>query len=223
MLSLMRKNIGKLIMAMGITIAFLLASITPLHAQQAASRTSVYSADLKTVNDTLPGNKAKGRAEIRVTGDEMLITVNAEGLPPKMMIIQHLHGFKDGKKATCATMKEDANKDGIVDVKESEQVTGVELIPLNNKVEKLDMKDKSYPKSSEQGTLQYSKKVSLKKLQDALKKNNDMTNIQLENMVINLHGVAKDTKLPSTVKSVMKLPPAATVPVACGEIKKAQQ
>jgi hypothetical protein len=42
-------------------------------------------------------------------------------------------------------------------------------------------------------------------------------------MVINLHGVNKKTKLPSTVKSEMKLPAWQTIPIACGEIKKAGQ
>lgn len=223
MIPLARNNIAKLFMAMGVTIALILISTLPLHAQQATAKTSIYSADLNTVNDTLPGNKAKGRAEIRITGDEMLITVNAEGLTPDTMIIQHFHGFTDGKKAACASMKNDANKDGIVDVKEASKVTGMEIIPLNDAVEKLDMKDTSYPKSSKTGTLQYSKKVSLKKLQESLKKNNGITNIQLDNMVLNLHGIAKDAKLPPTVKSEMNLPATATVPIACGEIIKAKQ
>ena len=47
--------------------------------------------------------------------------------------------------------------------------------------------------------------------------------LNLENMALNIHGVDKKAKLPASVQSVMKLPAYQTVPVACGEIKKAQQ
>lgn len=209
-----------------IAAVILIISPTPLHAQQTAkapAAVEVYKSQINTVNQGLAGNAAKGTAEFRIAGDELLITVNAEGLTPDTMHMAHLHGFVDGKKAACASMSADSNKDGIVDVMEAMSVNGPELIPLTKDPKDLKIKSTSYPKASKQGTIQYSTKVSMKKLQQNVQKKLGIKTINLENMVVNLHGVDEKTKLPGTVKSEMKLPASMTVPVACGEIKKAQQ
>ncbi|HQG31240.1 MAG TPA: hypothetical protein PLA83_04865 [Deltaproteobacteria bacterium] len=209
-----------------IAVAMLFVSPAPLHAQAAGktpAAVQVYKSQINTVNQGLNGNAAKGTAEFRIAGDELLITVNAEGLTPDMKHLIHLHGFVDGKKAACATPSADANKDGVVDVKESVAVTGPELIPLNDDPQDLEIKAASYPKATKQGTIQYSKKVSLKKLMKNMQKKYKISTLNLENMALNIHGVDKKAKLPASVQSVMKLPAYQTVPVACGEIKKAQQ
>lgn len=206
--------------------AIMLVSSAPSFAQQtgqAPAKADVYRAQLNTVNQGLAGNAAKGTAEFRVTGNELMITVNAEGLTPNMMHVMHVHGFPDGKKAACATMSADANKDGIIDVVEAMSVNGPEVIPLNKNPEAINIKSSSYPKSTKQGTLQYTAKVPMKEFQQNAQKKLGLKTLNLENMVVNIHGVDKKTALPNTVKSELKLPAYATVPVACGEIKKAQQ
>jgi hypothetical protein len=216
-------------LAWGIPIlaAILLAAAAfPAIAQQAAQAPAAaqsYTAQLTTVNQNIPGNMAKGTAQLKMSGDELDITLTGEGLSPDMMILAHIHGKPDGTKASCATMNADTNKDGFVDVIESEAVSGPAVIPLNGDPAKLDAKSKSYPKSDKQGMLQYTKKVKVSDLMKNLKKKQKMTTLNLENMVINLHGVSKTTKLPGTVKSEMKLPAWQTIPIACGEIKKSQQ
>lgn len=198
----------------------------PLLAQQtgkAPAAAEVYKSQINTVNLGLGGNAAKGTAEFRIAGDELLITLNAEGLTPDMIHMAHLHGFVDGRKAACSKPSADKNKDGVVDVTEAASVNGPELIPLNGDPQDLDIKDKSYPKASKQGTIQYSKKVSMKELKKNLQKKYKISTLNLENMVVNLHGVDKKAKLPTSVQSEMKLPAYQTVPVACGEIKKAKQ
>ena len=219
----------RLLLIKGIMIiaaAALLVSPAPLLAQQAGkapAAVEVYKSQINMVNQGLGGNAAKGTAEFRIAGDELLITVNAEGLTPDMKHMVHLHGFVDGRKAACATPSADKNKDGVVDVMEAAAVNGPELIALNGEPQALDIKEKSYPKASKQGTIQYSKKVSMKKLMKNMQKKYKISTLNLESMVVNLHGVDKKAKLPATVQSEMKLPAYQTVPVACGEIKKAQQ
>jgi hypothetical protein len=210
--------------------AFLLSTQLPVCAQQAGKAPAAgqagvqsYTAQLTTVNGNIPGNKAKGTAQFKMAGDELEITLTGEGLSPDMKILAHVHGLPGGKKASCATQGADTNKDGYVDVMESEIVTGPPLIPLDANPAKLDAKSKSYPKSDKQGMIQYTKKVKVSELMKNMKKKFQTTTLNLENMVVNLHGVSKDVKLPGTVKSEMKLPANQTIPVACGEIKKSQQ
>jgi len=218
------KSLGRsFVLARGVPIIvaiILLVAPTPLHAQASAGQ--VYKSQINTVNRGIGGNAAKGTAEFRITGDELLITVNAEGLSPDMMHLMHVHGFADGKKAACATMRADTHKDGIVDVIEAMSVNGPEIIPLNKNPQDINIKSPTYPKSSKQGTLQYSTKIPLKGLQQNMQKKFGLAALNLENMVINIHGVDKKAKLPASVKSEMKLPAYQTVPVACGQIKRAQ-
>jgi hypothetical protein len=222
---LKRKNV----LAAGIPAAALLLLLflaLPLFAQKAApapAPAQSYSATLNPMNQNIPGNAAKGTVQIKTAGDEMDITLTGEGLTPDMMILAHIHGKPDGSKASCATQAADTNKDGFVDVIESEAVTGPPVIPLDGNPAKVDLKTKSYPKADKQGMIQYTKKVKLSELMKNLNKKEKMTTLNLENMVINLHGVSKNTKLPGTVKSEMKLPAWQTIPIACGEIKKTAQ
>jgi hypothetical protein len=210
--------------------ALLVSVALPAHAQQAGKPAAAgqagvqsYTAQLATVNTNIPGNSTKATAQFKMSGDELEITLTGQGLAPDMTILAHVHGLLDGKKAVCATAGADTNKDGYVDVLESEEVSGPPIIPLDGNPAKLDAKSRSYPKSDKQGMIQYTKKVKVSELMKNLKKKFKMTSLNLENMVVNLHGVSKSTKLPSTVKSEMKLPAYETIPVACGEIKKAQQ
>jgi hypothetical protein len=210
-----------------LAVQILLLTAIPVSAQQAGKAAPAaaksYTAQLTTVNQNIPGNTAKGTAQFKIAGDELEITLTGEGMTPDMMILAHIHGKADGSKVQCATQAADTNKDGFVDVVESEMVSGPVLIPLNGEPQDLDLKNKAYPKSDKQGMIQYTKKVKLSTLMKNLKKKDKLTTLTLENMVVNLHGVSKKATLPSTVKSEMKLPAWQTIPIACGEIKKAAQ
>ncbi len=42
-----------------------------------------------------------------------------------MMHLQHVHGFKDGSDAVCADSAQDVNNDGIVNLMETQLVSGI--------------------------------------------------------------------------------------------------
>lgn len=50
---------------------------------------------------------------------------------------QHFHGFPDGKDAHVATMDNDLNGDGFIDLPETEPVSGTTMVPFNKNPEKL--------------------------------------------------------------------------------------
>ena len=67
-----------------------------------ASRPSTV-AKLHPMNAKVTGVETTGEARFSINGDTLTITVSAEKLPPDMMHLQHFHGFKDNRDATCPT------------------------------------------------------------------------------------------------------------------------
>lgn len=56
--------------------------------------------------------------------------------PANIEYWQHFHGFPDGKDAHVATMDNDLNGDGFVDLPETELVSGTTMVPFNINVAK---------------------------------------------------------------------------------------
>ena len=67
------------------------------------SQPTVYVAKLHPVNTKVTGLETAGEARFSIDGDTLTISVSAEELPPDMMHLQHFHGFKDNRDATCPT------------------------------------------------------------------------------------------------------------------------
>ncbi|HNY65588.1 MAG TPA: hypothetical protein PKM41_09110 [Deltaproteobacteria bacterium] len=197
----------------------LLVLVMPLFARQAQGG-QVYIARLETVNGSIAGNAATGTARIRMAEGRLQITVNARGLPPDTMIISHIHGLPEGQKAHCAAASADTNRDGFIDAIEYGLVTGPALVPLNDHPAGLKLGSTRYPRSDGQGRITYRKTVRITELMKNLKEETGMTMVNLDSMVIDLHGVGMKTPLPDTVQSELDLPACQTIPVACGEIGK---
>lgn len=202
-----------------IALAAIIASIAPLRAQEEQSD-EVYVAELQAVNTTVSEMTPAGRAEFRVTGDNLTITVTEQGLAPDTMYMQHLHGFMNDEDAKCATSEEDFNKDGIVDIREAAVASGIDMIPMTDDPASLEINSKTYPKTNDQGMIQYTQTVSLPELREAVKAKYGVEELDLEDMVFMLHGIAPEKELPGTVKSEHGLPPQAVLPIACGKIVK---
>jgi hypothetical protein len=66
----------------------------------------------------------------------------------------------------------------------------------------------------------YEKTVSLKTLKAAFAAKFPGQQLDFDQRVVFLHGVPASTKLPTTVASLDDIPAQATLPIACGEIKK---
>src|SRR5699024_10044182 len=185
------------------------------------SADAAYIANIQGMNTKLTRGKVSGVASFIVSGDKLYITIVAGGLAPSMMHLQHIHGFKNsGKKSRCPGADADTNDDGVVDLIETHESSGVTLIPFNASPVDLVIKTSDYPDANENGLLTYRMTVSLSSLNAAVQDEYDIEKLDLDKRVIYIHGVPKATPLPETAESLPEVPAPVTMPIACGEIHK---
>jgi hypothetical protein len=175
------------------------------------------------MNAQVTGSQASGEARLTVAGDTLRIDIDVKGVPPDTIHWQHFHGFKDEGKAMCPTQAEDVNHDGIIDLIETEQTSGVTMVPFDADPAAMDIAHGTYPKASADGSYHYHQTVSLKALQAAFGKAFDGQKLDLGRRVIFIHGVPDDTKLPATVASLGPIPAQVTLPIACGKLVQAAE
>jgi hypothetical protein len=196
--------------------------LTVMAGQPAYAAETTYTAKLVPMNAKITGSEAGGEARFTISGDTLTITVDAHGLPPGMSHMQHLHGFIDGKNATCPGTAADVNHDGVVDLNETEAAAGTTLIPLNADPVALKLAGAGYPTASKDGTYSYRQSVSLKALDAAMAKTYKGASADLAKRVIFLHGVPEHTALPKTAASLPGVPAQMTLPIACGKLVPAK-
>ena len=185
----------------------------------AASATRHFEAELMPLNASVGGG-ARGTVKLTIEGDALTIRAKVTGLSPGMHMI-HIHGFATGDKAAaCAGAAQDQDSDGIIDLLETEPVSGTTLIPFHDQPATLKLPSDNYPKADAAGSFSYRQTVSLRKLNTALQKQFGIERLDLDKRVIYVHGVPDGTKLPATVKSLPGVPANATLPVACGVIRE---
>ncbi|WP_377509480.1 hypothetical protein [Pontibacter locisalis] len=179
----------------------------------------VYDVNLSSLNsEANDGRDVSGTARFEVRDSLLLITVNAEGLEPNTMHLQHLHSFETPADASCPPgMEADTNKDGIIDLIETRQSAGITMIPLHDNPVNMEIKTDTYPTTDNEGKLSYQKTVNLNELSSAYKEKFGM-DIDLTRHVIFIHGVGSDASLPASVQSLPDVPAHVTLPVACGAI-----
>ncbi len=181
-----------------------------------------YRAELSALNSTVTGSEASGEAVLTISGDDLSIHIAVEGVPPDMMHLQHFHGFPEpGKAAQPATMEQDANGDGIIDLIETEPVSGTTMVPFHDDPVSMEIVNDTYPKADSDGKYTYDKTVSLKELEEAFAKQFPETNgdLDLGTRVVYIHGIPETQDLPDTVASLGDIPAQVTIPIACGELK----
>ena len=203
----------------GIPAAF---AETPTAATE-SQPTATYIATLHPLNSKVTGAQSTGEAKFSIAGDSLTIAVNAEKLPPSMVHLQHFHGFKDDRDASCPTEVADANKDGIIDLIETETTSGTTMVPFHDDPVSMEIVRETYPKANAEGTFQYKKTVSIKDLEAAFAKAFGDASLDLDRRVVFVHGVPEATTLPDSVASLGTIPAQVTLPIACGEIKRVKK
>lgn len=187
------------------------AAATPSHA--------TYEAQLQPMNTGVTHTSTTGDARFVVDGDMLTINIDVHGAPPDTVHWQHFHGFKTGQAATCPSMADDANHDGIVDLIEAGKTSGTTMVPFITDPVSMDVAHGTYPKANADGTYHYQETVSLKALDAAFAKAFPGQTPDLAKRVVLIHGVPDNTKLPSSVASLGPIPAQVTVPIACGRIE----
>lgn len=90
-----------------------------------------YTAEILPLNAEKIGAAAHGTATFTIDGVQMKIHIDMFDAPANVQHWEHFHGFPDGKPAEIATVAQDANGDGFVDLPEIESVSGTTMVPFN--------------------------------------------------------------------------------------------
>jgi hypothetical protein len=124
----MRHNATK---AIGMAAALDAMAFAPILHGAGAER--VYKAVLSPLNAKLTRTQASGAATFTISSDRLTIRISATGVSPSMEHLQHLHGFVMGHRhARCPTIRDDANRDGIIDVVETETLAATTMVPFTD-------------------------------------------------------------------------------------------
>lgn len=182
-----------------------------------------YVAHLRPLNVRVTGGEAGGEARFVIKGDSLAISIDAHGLPPGMMHLQHFHGFADQRQATCPTAAADANGDGVIDLIETESMAGTTMVPFHADPVSMQIVNDTYPKASAAGSFTYRKTVPLGDLTAAFAKAFGGKSLDLDRRVVFIHGVVAGAKLPVTAASLGDIPAQVTLPIACGEIEQVKR
>lgn len=186
----------------------------------AAGSATIYVAHLTSLNAKVTGHATKGEARFTINGNKLTIDIDVAGAPPSLMHLQHFHGFKDDRQASCPTAVADKNGDGIIDLIETEPTSGTTMVPFNGDPVGMKILSDTYPKASRTGSYHYHKTVSLEALKAAFAKTFGDDKLDLDRRVVYIHSVFPTTKLPASVASLGTVPSQVTLPIACGEIRR---
>lgn len=178
-----------------------------------------YRATITSMNDTLTAGDVKGTVNISRVGDSLTFAAALSGLVPGKMYLMHLHGSSDSAfDAQCASMEQDTNGDGFVDLIETHVVSGITMIPFHQDPVSLSIQDTTYPRASENGTITYANTVSYSAMVSAAKAKYGLEEFDLDRMVVYVHGADSSDMVPETVQSLPDVPAAVTVPIGCGDV-----
>jgi hypothetical protein len=170
------------------------------------------------MNSKATGHRTTGEARFTVKGDSLTISVKVKDVAPGLVHWQHFHGFKDNRDASCATPAADKNRDGIVDLIETEPASGTTMVPFIDDPVSMNVAEGTYPKASADGTYEYRQTVLLEALTAAFSKAFDGAKLGLDRRVVLIHGTPNS--LPASVASLGPIPAQVTLPIACGTIER---
>lgn len=186
------------------------------------AREGTYEGDFEALNaEANGGEDVTGTATFEVTGDEMRVSVTAEGLAPGMAHLMHIH-LGD----SCPTDSADTNGDGFMDVVEGLPSYGPILLNLDSDLADGEMNE--FPEADGDGGYEYSETVSLDELEELLTTADSDPSDAMATLGANgrldltaahvvIHGVA-DEDLPASVQSLPGVDANVTLPVACAEL-----
>lgn len=181
-----------------------------------------FVAELAPVNAEVLGLSGSGTATFTIEDGQLAIEVDASGLAPGIVHIQHYHGFPEGQDATCPTAEADINGDGYVDLIETEATAGTTMVPFHEELVSLEIPSETYPVADDKGTTHYEQTVAVDELEQALEEKFGVAELTLDRRVVFVHGVPADTDLAGSVQSLPDVPAHVTLPVACGVIERAE-
>lgn len=203
--------------------ATLIGAAFVLTCAAATAQAQTYRAHLTALNSGKIGSAAEGDATLRIVGDHLEVRIKMRGVPANIEHWEHFHGFPDARNATCAAARDDTNRDGFVDLIETEPMSGTTMVPFNDRPEDMQIPTHTYPHASGAGDFEYVKSVPLAQLAATFDRTYKGRHIDLEKRVLYVHGVESNSGLPTSVASLGPVPSHITLPIACGKIEKVSE
>lgn len=183
-----------------------------------SSTIKLYQANITAINPSLYDEPVEGLFSANIIGNNVTFKLNASNLPSDMMHLMHLHGFKNGENAVCPAMEADANNDGLIDLIETREFSGITMIPMNENPAELNILDQTYPEADAEGNITLETMVNLNELGQAVEENYGLPTIEFDDLVFYIHSIPSDTGLPNSVESLQDVPAHLTIPIGCGEM-----
>lgn len=181
---------------------------TPALEEQAAEGS--YRAILRPFNNHLSGFLPSGVAEIKISGDNVQIKTLLDD-DARVVHMQSIH-----QGTVCPAIKNDTNKDGLIDVAEAEVASGKVFISLDGNLNSEEEGAGLYPFG---GDFTYVENASLSKFESDAKARTGQ-GLNLSGRVVLIHGVNGATKMPDSVATKGTMTRQASVPIACGILKR---
>lgn len=179
-----------------------------------------YQAQITSVNDKANKNRSvSGNVRVEVQGDQLRVFVEASGLEPGMMYLQHLHGAKDGGEINCPDSAADENNDGVVDITEAYDVAGVTMIMLHDAPTNFEVESETYPTADENGNISYQQTINFDELRQGFMEKFDWEKMDFGQFTYLIHGVEEEA-VPESAESVKGLPAHVTLPVGCAKMSQ---
>lgn len=183
-----------------------------------------YCAKITPLNVDKIGTKAHGHAIFEEKDGVLNICIEMFDTPANTQHWEHFHGFPDGEDAQVATMADDTNHDGFVDLIETEAVSGTTMVPFDNAPHHMHIPNDKYPKSDETGHFSYQLSVPLDELKTKFNEVFGTNELELDKRVIYIHGVPETMDLPDTIQgAVGHYDVHTTLPIATGKIVKVEE
>ncbi len=186
----------------------------------------LYRATISGIN-TGPAGNSTGVFVLKIEGDEIQAEMHMEGTHAQVVHKQYL---RSGTQ--CPDFSADKNADGIIDIVEAEAVSGMAFMPLDSNLNS-QSEGANFPVSRTTGEYHYSETASLnlfmtdlfspdENLLDAVVKFEAGQDLNLSGRTIMIHGVSDATQLPETVATQNVENAQATLPIACGILRRVE-
>lgn len=179
-----------------------------------------YKAELSALNSEITGLKTSGKAEFLLSNDTLRVTIEVKDASPSIQHWQNFHGTPAADDTRCATIDDDKNGDGLIDMFEVGPASGRMMVPFNANPAVMNIGDHTYPTADEEGYYKYEKAIPMEELANNFANSFDGYDIHLDKDAVYIHGVPEDIDLPSSAESISGVPNHLTLPIACGKIKR---
>ncbi len=114
-----------------VTLLASLLALAPACGQEPAAggggEAQRFAADLRPLNDS----EVEGTASMSLSGNHLIIDIDARGLEPRRIHAQHIHGVVDAnREPSCPASEDDLDGDGFVGLEEGKRAYGGDLLAL---------------------------------------------------------------------------------------------